>query len=238
MRYWKYSDIADKVKRDLGIEQEEFITSEELMGYCNAAIDDAESEIHTIYEDYFLTSAALDTVGGTNELSMPENIYANKVRGVVYNDGSTTYTVTRYKNSVDMFELIELDKESTSNTMRYFLMNDSATNGVNMMLIPAPKVDKVGAIKVYYIRNANRMVDNESLCDIPEFVDYVMQFMKVRCYEKEGHPNTQLAVGMLDYKKKNLINTLSNMIPDGDNAIEADTSFYWEMGSGLEINMY
>ena len=82
------------------------------------------------------------------------------------------------------------------------------------------------------------MIDSDSVCDIPEFVDYILQFMKVRCYEKEGHPNTTMAMGLLDYKKKNMINTLSNMVPDGDNLLDQDNSFYWEMGDGVDINVY
>ena len=238
MRYWTYAEIRDKVLADLGLEQEEFITPSELMGYCNMAIDDAESEIHTIYEDYFLTKADLDVVQGVSEVALPDNIYANKIRGIVYNDGTDLYTVSRYRKSVSMFEALEDDKDSGSTIMKYLLFNDSASAGVKINLVPAPSYTRTGALKVYYLRNANRMVDANSVCDIPEFVDYIMQFMKVRCYEKEGHPNLQMAIGVMDYKKKNLINTLSNMIPDGDNELEKDTSFYWEMGDGLDINIY
>lgn len=231
MRYWTYAEIRDKVRRDLGIQQEEFISDSEMLDYCNMAIDDAESEIHTTYEDYFLTTEEIDLVAGKTDYTLPTDIYASKIRGVIYNNGTTVYKVRRYTNFETMFEEIELDSNSNISDFMYFLSNNTAESGIQMVLNPVPTVDESSVIKMYYIRNANRMVDDTSVCDIPEFVDYVMQFMKVRCYEKEGHPNFQAALGMLDYKKKNMINTLSNMVPDGETTIKSDTSFYWDMES-------
>jgi len=169
---------------------------------------------------------------------MPSNIYANKIRGIIYNDGTTVYTVTKYKNTDQMFEDLEIDKNSTSGEMKYMLFNSSALDGVKLMLVPTPTITKVGALKIFYIRNANRMVDNNSVCDIPEFTDYVIQFMKVRCYEKEGHPNLGSAIGMLEYKKKNMVNTLMNMVPDGATELDGDPSFYWDMDAGIDINVF
>jgi len=236
MRYWTYSEIKDKVRGDLGIEQEEFVSASEMMGYCNAAIDDAESDIHSIYEDYFLTTSVITTVADQSAYTLPENIYASKIRGVVML-GSNLYTIKRYSSTDSMFEVIESDKTSSNSDFKYLLTNNSAASGIEMELVPVPRATG-SEIKLYYIRNSNRMVDSTSLCDIPEFVDYIIQFMKVRCYEKEGHPNTQLAVGILEYKKKNMINTLSNMVPDGDNLLQQDASFYFDMGDGVEEHIY
>lgn len=234
MRYETYGSIKDSVRSDLGLEQEDFITPDEMRGYCNAAIDDAESEIHTLYEDYFKSYAKISTVAGQVEYSLPEDIYANKIRGVVYNDGTEVYVIKRYVDSDSMFEDMEIDASSNSNIMKYTIMNPSAA-GVELHLIPAPSNDKADALRLNYIRNANRMTDDDSICDIPEFIDYVKQFMKVRCYEKETHPNLSIAVSMLEYKKKNMINTLSNMVPDGDSELQQDMTFYWDMGDGISI---
>jgi len=73
------------------------------------------------------------------------------------------------------------------------------------------------------------MIDDTSVCDIPEFVDFVLQYMKVRCYEKESHPNLGLAVAALESKRKNMNDTLANMVPDGEQELEQDTEFYRDM---------
>ena len=238
MKYWTYLEIRTKVRKDLGIEQEDFVSPEEMLGYCNMAIDDAESEIHTLYEDYFLSETSLNIVANQSDISLPTDIYASKIRGLIYNDGQLVYPVRRHANSLEMFEYVEQDKISTATDFRYYLTNSSASAGIKLRLTPTPKVDQNGVLKLFYIRNANRMVDDTSLCDIPEFTDYIIQFMKVRCYEKEMHPNMGPAIAMLEYKKKNMINTLSNMIPDDDNLIDQDQSFYWEMNEGIEYVSY
>lgn len=238
MRYWTYLEIKNKVRIDLGLEQEEFITDTELMGYCNLAIDDCESDIHTMYEDYFLAKTTISLVAGQEEYSLPTDIYASKIRSAVYNDGSTVYPVRRYANMSRLFEAIETSKnlESQTTDFAYYLLNSSAVGGVMMNVVPTPKQDSADVIKLYYIRNANRLVDDTSLCDIPEFTDYIIQFVKTRCYEKEGHPNFTQSAQMVQYKKQNMINTLSTMTPDDDNEIEQDASIYWDMESGDGFN--
>jgi hypothetical protein len=73
------------------------------------------------------------------------------------------------------------------------------------------------------------MVDDTSICDIPEFTSFVIQWMKMRCYEKEGDPRFEGAAGLVQQQRKQMIDTLTNMVPDGDNEVEMDTSFYEDM---------
>lgn len=233
MRYKTYKEIKDKVRKDLGLEQEEFVSAEELLGYCNNAIDEAEAEIHGIYADYFLTSTFMDIIAGQSEYTLPSDIYANKLRSVLYINGDDIYSIRKYKNSNrDKFLNLELDRTNTDDTFRYILMNRSYT-GVTLDLIPTPIVSLTGKIKLYYLRNANRMVDDTSVCDIPEFVDFVSQYMKVRCYEKEHNENTEMAISVLQAKRGLMVSTLTNMVPDGDDVIEGDMTFYEEMGGNF-----
>ena len=53
--------------------------------------------------------------------------------------------------------------------------------------------------------------------------------MKVRVYEKEGHPNLPKAVQDLEQQRQQMVSTLASMVPDGSNEIEMDTSAYEEM---------
>ena len=230
MRYWTYLEIRTKVREDLGLEQEEFIKPHEMLAYCNEAIDEAESEIHTIYKDYFLNYANISLVKDQPNYTLPTDIYANKIRSITYAIATVIYKVRRYNNMEDMFENIESDKTFNFNyNFRYFITNRSASTGVEINIVPTPQRNETNAIKLYYIRNANRMVDDTSICDIPEFVDFVLQYMKVRCYEKEAHPNLPLAIQVLQAKRKNMNDTLGDMVPDGENNLEQDFSHYQDM---------
>ena len=229
MRYWTYSEIKDKVEKDLGIEQEEFITASELMGYCNEAIDEAEAEIHSIYEDYFLTYTTINLVSGTALYSLPSDIYANKIRGIMHKDGTLMYPVRRVKELDKFEEIMATNEFNTSGRYRYILVNTSASNGIQLNLIPPARDNITAGLKLWYIRNANRITSNTDFCDIPEFVHFVIQYMKLRVYEKEGHPNVGLAARLVDQQRKQMVSTLTNMIPDADNEVEKDLTFYEEM---------
>ena len=56
-----------------------------------------------------------------------------------------------------------------------------------------------------------------------------MQHAKVRCYEKEGHPNLGKAMQDLEKERTLLQGILASMIPDANNVIEMDLSSYEEM---------
>ena len=64
-----WATLRAKIQRDLDLQDEIFITNTELLGYANEAIDEAEQEVLTIYEDYFLTNENLALVTGTAEYS-------------------------------------------------------------------------------------------------------------------------------------------------------------------------
>lgn len=230
MRYWTYSEIKNKIRDDLGIQQETFIEPDELLAYVNAGIDEAEAEIHAVYEDYFLTRHEDDLVNGQATYDMPSDIYANKIRAVLYKNGTDVFPIKRFKSGKDMFLELEYQNEISTEDYKYILRNDSASLGVKLHLIPAAKEDVTDGLVLWYLRNANRMEDDTSICDIPEFVQFVIQFAKVRCYEKEGHPNLPAAIQILEHFRGLMVSTLGNMTPDGDDEIEKDMTFYDEMG--------
>ena len=68
------------------------------------------------------------------------------------------------------------------------------------------------------------------LVDIPQFATFVMQWVKCRCLEKDiGDPRYQNATTVLEQQRKQMQDTLAEMIPDLDNEIEPDFSSYQEM---------
>lgn len=82
---------------------------------------------------------------------------------------------------------------------------------------------------LWFIRQANRLYLDADICDIPQFANFITQFMKKRCYEKEpGHPTFQQAIVDLDRQRKLMVETLTEMVPDDDNRVQGDFSHYWE----------
>lgn len=228
MRYWTWLEIREKVERDLDLEEETFIQPEELLAYANEAIDEAEAEIHSLYEDYFLAKVPLTFVQATDSYDMPSDIYGDKIRKIFYQNGSRVYEITRLteEKKLSVYHLAQAFPGSSTSCLEYFLEN-SVAGSPQIVFVPVP--EESGAYgTIWYLRNANRLVSDTDICDIPEFVEFVMQYMKFRCYEKEGHPNLPLAITVLESHRKQMTSTLSQRVADGENKIEADFSYYTE----------
>lgn len=226
--YLTYADIKAKVERDLDLEDEIFITDDEMLGYANEAIDEVEKDIHTLCEDYFLTRATITLVQGQEEYDLPTDIYAMKIREIIYKNGSECWSLVRCRDW-HKFKNYTANLVNNSGTQKYgyFILNSTAGTP-KLLLTPSP--NEAGAyLTMWYIRNANKLTTTTSICDIPEAINYVMQYMKVKCAQKELHPNLAGMLNDLEAMKQKVLAALSEMYPDTQNDIEPDTSHYEEM---------
>ena len=227
MEFWTYGQIREKVESDLYLEDRSIVQPDEMMGYAQEAVNDAEAEIHRLYEDYFLNTAPVTFVSGTADYALPSDIYANKIRRFLYENGAERYTIDRLRD----WKKFEIDSERNyvpdTIAYQYFITNASAGT-VRMHIVPTPTIS--GAYgKLWYIREASVIEDDDSVVDIPEFANFIMQYMKVRLYEKDQNANLQMAREQLEQQRMQMRATLAEMVPDADNRIEVDRSFYEEM---------
>lgn len=215
-----YGEMLDDLQRELDLQDETFITPNEFLSYFNRGIDEVESAIHTIYEDYFLVKAPLSLVYGTRDYDLPEDIYAQKIRGIFYNDGnSKQYEIRR------ILKLQETDFLDQSTDMYKYVLINSATAGVQVSFYPLPSETDT-LITIWYLRNAKRFVDSTSVCDIPEFTPVITQYARWKCLAKEGHPDTQAALQDYQRMMQNMVETLTARVPDEHNEVPLDVSFY------------
>lgn len=222
-----FDQMADKVERDLDLEDEVFITRTELLGYANEGIHEAEATILRICEDYFLDQESLTLVSGQADYTPPAGFFADKIREIVYAYGTRVYPVRRMRYQSSFQQIAREGINPTTGGDYRYLMINNATSGRKIRLYPTPA--EAGArMTIWGIRSAKKLAVDSDVVDIPEFHSYIEQFMKMRCYEKEGHPNLGTAVRMLEALKQSMIETLSNRFPDNDDLIEGDFSFYEE----------
>lgn len=226
--YWTWSMIKQKVETDLDLQAEVFITDTELLAYANEAIREAEAEIHSIYEDYFLKREPLTLVNGQEEYDLPEDLYAHKIRRIIYKNGTKVYTIDRIQDWKKFEEYALENVNKTSLEYDYFLYN--GVPGQPKILLAPPSKEDGAFATIWYLRKANRLVELTDICDIPEFINFVLQYMKVRCNEKEqGNPNLQKSMLDLEQQRNQMTSTLASMVPDAKNTIEADYSAYADM---------
>jgi hypothetical protein len=217
-----WTEIKAKIKRELDLDNETIISDTELLEYCNEAIDQAESHIHNLYEDYFLTTTTLSLVSGTSLYSLPTDIYANKIRRIIYDDGTVYYDIKM------IHDLSKIPLIDSNDNYQYLLLN-SSTSGVQIKLYPAAYETASDHVTIYYIRNAKTLSSGSDTCDIPEFVSYIYAYMIYKCLIKEDMETTQRVVEAkleLDRQEKIMINTLSTRVDDEDNFVQPSTEHY------------
>lgn len=83
---------------------------------------------------------------------------------------------------------------------------------------------------VYYTRNAKDPTSDTDSIDIPEFSNFIVQYVVVECLKKEiGNPRIQPELARLEEFRNQMLSTLSNMVPDQRDKIEMDTEIYGEI---------
>lgn len=227
-KYWTLLQIRSKLNRDLDLQAEDFVSSEEMLDYINEAIDECEAEIHSLQEDYFFTRTKIDVVEGQESYELPANCYAHKIRRVVWIRQGEIYKVARVQPwKLPEAYAIAKEYDVSTHIFRYFVENPSAAAPV-ITIMPTPDVSGE-YVELWYLRQANRLEQDTDICDIPEFINFIFQYVKVRVYEKEGHPNAAQARADLQAQRTLMQGTLAAAQPDAENLVEPDLTLYEEM---------
>lgn len=241
MKIWTFAEVNQKVRADLDMQEEDFVTPDEMVGYVNEAIHEAESEILKISEDYFLKSAPLTFVLGQDLYDLPADIYGQKIRGIIYSNGSIQYSIRRIRgmNKFDVLTMIQ--QYGINDDYMYFLIN--ATAGVQNKILIAPTSRDVGPFAtMWYIRSAGRIqtaaevgidpTDPNTVgqlatkIDIPEFSTFIIDYTKCKCLSKDTDPRFPDQVTIMESQRKMMIDSLTGQVPDDDDTIQPDLSFY------------
>lgn len=115
-----------------------------------------------------------------------------------------------------------------SSTQITISANASATGTTVSLTVSEPR------LLVWHIRRANVPAASSDIVDFPEFWNFVAQYMIVECLAKElGNPRLPLEQKKLEDIRKQVLETLSNMVPDQEDEIEKDLSSYMAQ-EGLE----
>lgn len=241
MRLFTYSEIEAKVRLDLDLQDaNNFVQNDEFAGYANEAIQDAESEILKLNEDYFLSNDTMTLASGTQDYDLPLDIWGQKIRSLIYKNGSLIYPIMRIRDPHEFYKKHELDTYATSGTEYSYILRAS-TAGAQAKIVFSPSPTESGAyVQRWYIRKANRIplttdagtptraTQLATVIDIPEWASYIMQFMKYRAYEKEFDPRMAEAKEALISVRKSMVESLTEKVPDNDNQVPMDLGFYSE----------
>lgn len=166
MKVWQYQEMVNKLEGDMDLQDETFIQPNELIGYFNEAIQEAEAEIHGTREDYFLKSVPLPLATGVATYSYPDDIYIRKIRGIVYANGTIIYPVKKIKTWHEFTQIAMTTYFGPNDEYRHYEQNVGPGND-QIVLFPTsretailPQISPNSSFTpmiLWYLRNAQRI---------------------------------------------------------------------------------
>ncbi len=226
---WTLADIREKVIQDMNLQDEDFVETDEFTGYVNEAIREAEAEIHKlgIEDNYFRSSIPLVLAEGVGVIDMPTNIYADKILNIQYKKSDRRYEITRFRGKNKYADFQYYRDYGTMTTYYQYLLTNNDGTGPKIEISPlAYETGTFGTI--WFIRNAKELVLETDVCDIPEFINFILQYVKDQCINKERQTPDAPPSPKLSQQRQLMIDTLNEQVPDGNNTVEQDFTHYEE----------
>jgi len=221
MNYPTFAAMEADLKDELDLNEETFIQPDEMKRYFNEAVDMIEYQVHTICEDYFLAFTQIPVTAGDTEIQLPTNIYANKIRKLYWN-----YADNERYEIIPIRDLMEIPWVNVNDLYRYIFLNNGVTNtntiGTVVKVYPAFRATTTTALSIFYIREAQNYVDEDSVCDIPEWSNIIIQYVRYKCMIKEGHPQSDQAKADLALMMTGLQEALHSRVMDENNKLSMD----------------
>lgn len=136
--YKTYDFISTFVRKKLDLQEESFITSDELLSYCEEAIKFCEAEVHklNIEDQYFVANSPIALSTNKADYDMPANIYGNKILRLVYNTGSKVYDIPRIRIQARFEVGALMDRYEPADDYAYMHVNNDARSGTKLRFYP------------------------------------------------------------------------------------------------------
>lgn len=217
MEFWTLKEVREKMEKEFDIQEEpDFLAAGEFTGYVNEVIDTLEQHFIKL-GDYFFSSTTINLVPGQRDYDLPDDIYGTKIRQILTKDYDEVKEVKDLK-------VMKLLADSPGSPFKYKLINNKG-QGIKLRLFPTP--DRVETLDLDYTRNASRVELDGDVIDIPEAMNYMFTFLRMRLYQKEK--NFAMAQDMkaeLPKQEELLLDALSARTDDENNDIQPDVSIY------------
>lgn len=233
MSYRTFGDLRSQVEAEVDTEGEEFVTDPEIMRYFNSAVVICEAAIVKLglREKYLQAEAYISTIQNQTDYALPADIVANKVRKVIYRNGTIIYQM-KPMFAERGYEIEDVSTVNPPNEYYHFSMYKSGEDTI-FRITPRALQNVTNAIRLIYMKALNRYTADSINCNVPDICyEFIMSYVRYRIYAKEsaGNANTQDEKSNMQMFNTLMQETLQNQIADPDaDLVEADQSHYWDM---------
>lgn len=217
MIYRTLQDVRKQLNDEHDLTEETFVTPDELRSYIWEGINHAENEIITQYEDYLLTRTEWLSIPDSNQITMPTDMYAFKIRKLEVRSTAD--------NRLQLHKNRHLEDTDDFYNPFYQIVNKS---GETPVLEFQGLDNNFQEYRIHYTRNYVRPVNETDSIDLPEFaVEYMMAFVKYRLFQKEKEISmlNEAKLELRD-KRNQLREVLTNIVEDGTEIIKPDFELF------------
>lgn len=217
---FNWNDLKNEIIEDYDLQEQGWINEVTLRRFANSAIAEVELEIQLRKDRYFKRSTIFNLVSGQAEYSLPADCFEGKITGL-FCLLPNKYKLAKIKHDEEIIDV------NPSDDFKYDLYK--TVTGYKFNLYPTPQQDLVGGLRLFYIAKAARIVDDNSIIDLPEAA---RNFIKIRVMDFAANkermtPNAPISDGALK-ALNDAIETLATIQADDNNTVEADFSAYEE----------
>ena len=201
--------LKSKLKSFTCIEEENFITDEELNCFIDMAQKKAATKIACLNKEYFTSMVEMPLAVGEEFLVLPEDIRATRVKAVLYrrNENKVCYRIKRAD-----YKCVFSEYKSTP--CEYYFMNVKG-EGHRLYLNPLPNTD--GQVTIVYERkpcDIEADAPNSTELEFEEMCDYIFQYVKLKIYEKTRNPLASLTLGELNEAEQDMLECMCPQFGD------------------------
>ena len=181
-----------------------------------------------VEDEYYLSRHKDNTVANVDEYDLPADIFATKIRRVLYVESNTEYfPITRYRGRFKFEQYLQDEQEDESDPhYKYLILNNAEEGGYILKTVPAIKVSVTDGLHIWYIREPCELKEESDVIDVP-YISWVFRYVMNRVKEKENRLGPQ-DLQELQVLETAMITSLTEQVQDDDDTVDMDTSTYEE----------
>lgn len=231
---WTLARLTSKIQDDLELHEENFVTTDDIHEFINDAIADAEETIIDLFSDFFLKFIDLEVTAGQQLVDLPLDIYEGRIRGLFYNQsGFDAVNPNLQSYKLRKIPLEEVMNVQVNDDYRYRLMNPSAET-MALYFYPAITVDSDDQFRLWYIRQAQRLFNDNDVLEKGLRPQYILAHAKVSILDKAGDPAVIEAKEKKADQEARLTSSLARLSDDDEDSYLEPDNYALSQGYGDE----
>lgn len=216
---WTLIRIIDKVRDDVQLHAEDFVTYADMVEFVNDAIDDAEEIVVDTFSDFLLTYEDLDLTIGDRVVDLPVDIYESRFRWLAYSEqGFDTNNVAGDKYKLTKLKLERMADVDVNDPYQYRLINTTA-DGQKLYIYPPVRVTSDYQFRLFYIRQFRRLEEQLDVLEKGLRPQYIIAHVKCAVLRKMADPMLDVEVQNLMKQEDKLKNSMSRLTDDDEDIL-------------------